>query len=413
MNGTSTPPNIPREVLSLKDLEAKCLETMAPMVRDYLYDGAEEGHTVRENLEVWDRWLVIPRMMRDTSTVNLNPRTTQFNRSWSLPLGIAPSAMQQLAHPSGEKATAAAARSMNIPFGLSTFSNYTIEEVKNVGGDSTVGLQMYLLEGRRDLNIELIRRAEAAGYKAIMLTVDSPVPGNRPGLIKSNFVMPKHMRFRNFSEDFGGPLDQAQDTQFNDPSTTSAIANNTSPDSASARAQEQAAKSRSNQLIVDPSINWERDMKWLRENTSLEIWVKGVLHPLDAEEAITYGASGIMVSNHGGRQLDTCVSALDVLPAIVKQVNGRVPVHLDGGIRRGGDIFKALALGADFVWIGRPVWWGLEVAGEEGVRWVIQTLNREFEVVMKLMGCRHVGEIKREMLVTKSELLSMGGNRAF
>lgn len=160
MNGTSTPPNIPREVLSLKDLEAKCLETMAPMVRDYLYDGAEEGHTVRENLEVWDRWLVIPRMMRDTSTVNLNPRTTQFNRSWSLPLGIAPSAMQQLAHPSGEKATAAAARSMNIPFGLSTFSNYTIEEVKNVGGDSTVGLQMYLLEGRRDLNIELIRRAE-------------------------------------------------------------------------------------------------------------------------------------------------------------------------------------------------------------------------------------------------------------
>ncbi|KAF3229848.1 hypothetical protein TWF191_000757 [Orbilia oligospora] len=160
MNGTSTPPNIPREILSLKDLEAKCLETMAPMVRDYLYDGAEEGHTVRENLEVWDRWLVIPRMMRDTSNVNLTPRTHQFNQSWSLPLGIAPSAMQQLAHPFGEKATAAAARSMNIPFGLSTFSNYTIEEVKDAGGDSVVGLQMYLLEGRRDLNIELVRRAE-------------------------------------------------------------------------------------------------------------------------------------------------------------------------------------------------------------------------------------------------------------
>ncbi|KAF3185738.1 hypothetical protein TWF225_005120 [Orbilia oligospora] len=413
MNGTSTPPNIPREILSLKDLEAKCLETMAPMVRDYLYDGAEEGHTIRENLEVWDRWLVIPRMMRDTSNVNLTPRTHQFNQSWSLPLGIAPSAMQQLAHPFGEKATAAAARSMNIPFGLSTFSNYTIEEVKDAGGDSVVGLQIYLLEGRRDLNIELVKRAEAAGYKAIVLTVDSPVPGNRPGLIKSNFVMLKHMRFRNFSEDFGGPLDQAQDTQFNDDSVTASIANSSNPDSAAACRQEQTTTSRGNQLIVDPSINWERDMTWLREHTSLEIWVKGVLHPLDAEEAIAHGASGIMVSNHGGRQLDTCVSALDVLPAIVKQVNGRVPVHLDGGIRRGGDIFKALALGADFVWIGRPVWWGLEVAGEEGVRWVIQTLKREFEVVMKLMGCRHVGEIKREMVVTKDGLLSMGGTGVF
>ncbi|KAK6506704.1 hypothetical protein TWF481_005163 [Arthrobotrys musiformis] len=408
MNGTSsTPPSIPREILSLKDLEAKCLETMAPMVRDYLYDGAEEGHTIRENLEVWDRWLVIPRMMRDTSTVNITPLTQQFNQSWSIPLGIAPSAMQQLAHPSGEKATAAAAKSMNIPFGLSTFSNYTIEEVKDAGGDSVVGLQMYLLEGRRDLNIELVRRAEAAGYKAIVLTVDSPVPGNRPGLIKSNFVMPKHMRFRNFSEDFGGPLDQAQDTQSNQPS----VAGN--PEIATESSQETAVKSRGNQLIVDPSINWERDMKWLREVTSLEIWVKGILHPLDAEEAIACGASGIMVSNHGGRQLDTCVSALDVLPAIVKQVNGRVPVHIDGGIRRGGDIFKALALGADFVWIGRPVWWGLEVAGEEGVKWVIQTLKREFEVVMKLMGCRNVGEIRREMVVTKSGLLSMGGSGGF
>ncbi|KAK6534941.1 hypothetical protein TWF281_006241 [Arthrobotrys megalospora] len=412
MNGTSTPPIIPREILSLKDLEAKCLETMAPMVRDYLYDGAEEGHTIRENLEVWDRWLVIPRMMRDTSVVDLTPPSLQFNHQWSLPLGIAPSAMQQLAHPSGEKATAAAARSMNIPFGLSTFSNYTIEEVRESGGDSVVGLQMYLLEGRRDLNVELIRRAEAAGYKAIVLTIDSPVPGNRPGLIKSNFVMPKHMRFRNFSEDFGGPLDQAQDTQFNGPPTTAADLATANPEGPPAplAVPKEAAKSRGNQLIVDPSINWERDMKWLRETTSLEIWVKGVLHPLDAEEAIAHGASGMIISNHGGRQLDTCVSALDVLPAIVKQVNGRVPVHLDGGIRRGGDVFKALALGADFVWIGRPVWWGLEVAGEEGVRWVIQTLKRELEVVMKLMGCRNVGEIKREMVMTKSGLLSMGGS---
>ncbi|KAK6350484.1 hypothetical protein TWF718_003675 [Orbilia javanica] len=412
MNGTSTPPaiTIPREILSLRDLEAKCLETMAPMVRDYLYDGAEEGHTIRENLEVWNRWLVVPRMMRDTSAVDLTPRTNQFNRSWSLPLGIAPSAMQQLAHPSGEKATAAAARSMNIPFGLSTFSNYTIEEVKDSGGDSVVGLQMYLLQGRRDLNLELVKRAEAAGYKAIVLTVDSPVPGNRPGLIKSNFVMPKHMRFRNFSEDFGGPLDQAQDTQFNDPSSVTAVEAGSAIASEPTRTQDQATKSRGNQLIVDPSINWERDMKWLRENTSLEIWVKGILHPLDAEEAIAHGASGIMVSNHGGRQLDTCVSALDALPAIVEQVSGRVPVHLDGGIRRGGDIFKALALGADFVWIGRPVWWGLEVAGEEGVRWVIQTLKREFEVVMKLMGCRKVGEIEREMVIPKTALMSMGSS---
>ncbi|KAK6362271.1 hypothetical protein TWF730_005967 [Orbilia blumenaviensis] len=413
MNGINIPRPIPREILSLKDLEAKCLETMAPMVRDYLYDGAEEGHTIRENLDVWDRWLVIPRMMRDTSKVVLTPEKTQFSHSWSVPLGIAPSAMQQLAHPLGEKATAAAARSMSIPFGLSTFSNYTIEEVKQAGGDSVVGLQMYLLEGRRDLNIELIRRAEAAGYKAIVLTVDSPVPGNRPGLIKSNFVMPKHMRFRNFSEDFGGPLDQVQDTQCNDPDSSTQNVASTNPDAYGAPTTEQVAKSRGNQLIVDPSINWERDMKWLRENTSLEIWVKGILHPLDAEEAINYGASGIMVSNHGGRQLDTCVSALDVLPAIVKQVDGRVPVHLDGGIRRGADIFKALALGADFVWIGRPVWWGLEVAGEEGVKWVIQTLKRELEVVMKLMGCKDTSQIKREMVITKSGLLSMGGSGLF
>ncbi|KAF3925999.1 hypothetical protein ABW20_dc0107655 [Dactylellina cionopaga] len=422
----------PISALSLKELEAQCLKTMAPMVRDYLYDGAEECQTIRENLEVWDRWLVIPRMMRNTSVTYLSPKNPQFGQQWSIPVGIAPSAMQQLAHSSGEKATAAAAMKAGIPFGLSTFSNYSIEEVKEAGGDSVVALQMYFLEGRRDLNLELVRRAEAAGYKAIVLTVDSPIPGNRHGLIKSKFVMPKDIKFRNFCEDFTGPLDQsAQSTpppQSQPPSTkvsdisealeTLEVSKPRKPREASIANLESessqapdgsTAPQPRNQLRVDPSINWERDMRWLRENTTLEIWVKGILHPQDAETAVLHGAKGIIVSNHGGRQLDGCISALDALPGVVKAVGGRVPVHVDGGVRRGADIFKALALGAEFVWIGRPIWWGLHANGQEGVEWVVETLVKEFRIVMMLMGCVSVEDIVRKMILPKNSLPSMGG----
>lgn len=206
--------------------------------------------------------------------------------------------------------------------------------------------------------------------------------------------MPKHLKFRNFSEDFGGPLDQATDKRVTDLESASLDSRLT---------QKRA------QLEIDPSINWSRDMAWLKENTNMAIWVKGILHPLDAEEAIKYGAAGIIVSNHGGRQLDGCISALDALPGIVKAVKGRVPVHVDGGVRRGADVFKALALGADFVWIGRPIWWGLHFAGEEGVRWIVETLEREFKVVMMLMGCRSLADIKREMIMPRSLLPSLGG----
>ncbi|KAJ6264985.1 hypothetical protein Dda_1140 [Drechslerella dactyloides] len=427
---------MPRDVLSLKDLEAHCLASMDPMVRDYLYDGAEEGRTIRENLEVWDRWLVVPRMMRDTSTVNLAPVTPLLNLPWRLPFGIGPSAMQRLAHSAGEAATAAAANSSGVPFALSTFSNSSMENVKSVGGESAAFLQIYLVSGGRELNVELLQRAEgvyifsyffvaasiyqvlrsgqanrvnrfiAAGYKAVVLTVDSPVPGNRPGLIKSNFVMPRYLRLGNFSEDFRGPLDQSAS---NPDTSTTALTDTITNENSNGRGENSNNSGSGKQILVDPSVNWERDMPWLQEHTYLEIWVKGVLHPLDAEAAIAHGARGIIVSNHGGRQLDGCISALDALPGIVKAVRGRVPVHVDGGVRRGADVFTALALGADFVWIGRPVWWGLWVGGEEGVRWVLETLEREFRTVMMLMGCRSVGEISREMVVAKSRLLSMGG----
>jgi len=303
-------------------------------------------------------------------------------------LGIGPSAMQQLGHRDGENATAAAAKSMGIPFALSTYSNCSMEDVKAAGGDSSIFFQTYMLHDKRNLNRDMLVRAEAAGYKAVVLTIVYRRAGTRPTLVKSKFIMPENLKFGNIPGKYRGPLDQAPDAS-----------NQPNPDL-------QARET----LGVDPSISWERDLPWLKKTTNMQIWVKGVLSPFDAEEAIRYGAAGIIVSNHGGRQLDASISALDALPSIVKVVNGRVPVHVDGGVRRGGDIFRALALGADFVWIGRPIWWGLHADGEAGVRWVIQTLERELKVVMMCMGCRSIADIRRDMIVSKYELPSYGGS---
>lgn len=291
-----------------------------------------------------------------------------------LPLCVAPAAMQKMAHPHGEEAMGKACGTFGTVMGLSTFSTSSLEDVAaaanaarasvGLSGGAECVLQMYLFENR-DTSVELVRRAEKAGFKAVVLTVDTPQFGRRLTELRNGFKVPPHLRMANFRGDVrtGSELRTIAKEK---PSSTNDVG---------------VATTNKN----DASLTWEA-VKFLKGITTLPIWLKGIMTEEDAELAIEYGADAIVVSNHGGRQLDGVPATLDMLPAIVEVVRGRVPVHFDGGVRRGSDIFKALCLGADIVWIGRPALWALACNGAEGVTKCLEILRDEFSACMALSG---------------------------
>ncbi|KAM7524890.1 hypothetical protein LguiA_014792 [Lonicera macranthoides] len=357
------------EITNVMEYEAIAKEKLPKIIYEFYASGAEDQWTLQENRTAFSRILFRPRVLIDVSKVDMTTTILGFNIS--MPIMIAPMGMQKMADPQGENATARAASAAGTIMGLSTMATSSIEEVTSTGP----GIRFFQLYVFKDRNIvvQLVKRAEKAGYKAIALTVDAPRIGRREVDIKNRFTLPSHLRLKNFE---GLDLAKLDKSQTDNSGLASYFAGQ-----------------------IDLSLNW-KDVKWLQTITQLPILLKGIITAEDAKLAVQAGAAGIIVSNHGARQLDYVPATIMALEEVVKAVQGRVPVFLDGGVRRGTDVFKALALGASGVFIGRPVIFSLAADGEAGVRKVLQMLRDELELTMALSGCCSLNEITRDRITT-------------
>jgi len=337
-------------LVNLDDYEREAADRLAPGPLAYYTGGANDERTLADNRAAFRRRRIVPRVLRDVSAVDTTVEV--LGRTWRWPVFLAPTAFHRLAHPDGELATARAAAARGITMTLSTSSSTDLADVAGVGGPRW--FQVYLLAdaGARRA---LVERAVAAGYEALVLTADLPRAGRRERDIRVGFTIPQDVAVPNISAAAGVPLAHGLNVAFTD------------------------------------RLSWD-DVEWLA-GFGRPVIVKGVLHPEDARLAVERGAAAVQVSNHGGRQLDNAIASLDALPAIVDVVAGRVPVLMDGGVRRGTDALMALALGATAVGIGRPVLWGLAVNGEAGVGHVLDLLTAELELAMALAGAPSVGDL--------------------
>jgi 4-hydroxymandelate oxidase len=347
------------KLLTVAEFEAIARERLPAGAYVYVSGGSGDERTMRDNIEAFTRWQFIPRVLVDTTRRDLS--TTLLGRDLALPVGIAPFALQGLLHAEGEVATARAATSANIFMALSMGANRTIEEV-GAAARCPLWFQPYLFDDRVYMR-ELAERAERAGYVALCLTVDSPVSGRRDGALRVPATLPDGMTWANMPPELRRPS--------------------------------------GSWLRGGEAWSWD-DVDRIRDATRLGLVVKGILHPDDAVRAVEHGARAIVVSNHGGRQLDDSIASLDALPAIVDAVAGRAEVVLDGGVRRGIDVLKALALGARAVLIGRATAWGLSVGGQAGVERVLELLRVELSVAMAIAGVTSVRDVPRALLVQRN-----------
>ena len=385
--------------LTIAELEKHAEVRMNKQTRDYYNEGADSGSTLLENIQAYAKYRIRPRVLRDISQINTSVEL--FGARQSIPLGVAPTAMQCLAHPDGEIATARACEKAGVPMGLSSFSTSTLEEVAFAQGNNTRVLQLYLFE-EREHSRKLIARARKAGYKAVFLTVDTPMLGRRNLEIRNQFKLPKPYKIANFPEDSSSDASQT----VMDGSTPAKGSQKQTSTSAAGYHDGKQRRPPTGPITfhthaANPTLCWERDIDWIKNECApeMQVWVKGIATAEDALLAVHHGVDGIVVSNHGGRQLNGALATLDALPEIVEAAAGKIPVHVDGGIRHGTDVFKALALGADFVWIGRPVLWGLAYKGQEGVELCLKLLADEIRLCMGLAGTVRVKDISKEYLV--------------
>ncbi|MEO8290609.1 MAG: alpha-hydroxy acid oxidase [Gaiellaceae bacterium] len=337
------------EPVNVWEYERLAEEKVEPGAWGYFAGGAGDERTLADNVEAFLRWRLRPRMLVDVGSVTTE--MTLIGRELSLPILAAPTAFQRLAHPDGELATARAAAAVGTVMTLSTLGSVSPAELTAAAPDGRRWFQLYWSRDR-EFTKALAQSAEEAGFEAIMLTVDLPAAGRRERDIRAAFEIPSDLPLPNLprhlgSGDFHATLGE----------------------------------------VVDPTITW-RDLEWLRSVTSLPLVIKGILTAEDARLACEHGMDGVVVSNHGGRQLDGVAASLDALPEVVEAVSGRCLVLFDGGIRRGTDVVTAMALGARAVLVGRPLIWGLAVAGEEGVRRVFELLRAEVALALLLLGCR-------------------------
>lgn len=348
--------------MGLDGFEAAARSVLADDVWGYIQGGSGGESALAANRAALDRLRIRPRFLVDVS--RCDPRTEVLGRVLDTPVGIAPMAYHRLAHPEGEVATARAAGKAGAVCTVSMFASRTLEDIA-AAADGPLWLQLYWLRDREAV-AELAGRAAAAGFRALVLTVDAPRVAGRPRDARSGFTVPPGIRAVNLPE-----------------SLTAA---------AHLRSDGSSAIERHSREQFDPSVTWA-DLAWLLERTGLPVLLKGILTAEDAHLAMEHGAAGVVVSNHGGRQLDSAVAAADALPEVVEAVAGRGAVVVDGGIRHGSDVLKVLALGADLALLGRPVLWGLAGSGERGVLDVLRLVRDELEEAMVLSGCPRVEEI--------------------
>ncbi|MBD2494394.1 alpha-hydroxy acid oxidase [Nostoc sp. FACHB-280] len=358
--------------INLWEYEQLAKQHLSQMAFDYYSSGAWDEITLRDNRAAFERIKLRPRMLVDVSDRNLS--TSILGQPLQLPLLIAPMAFQCLAHPQGELATTLAAATAGVGMVLSTMATKSLEEVAAVGykHNALQWFQLYIHKDR-GLTRNLVERAYAAGYQALCLTVDAPILGRRERDVRNTFSLPPGLQLANITNISGLniPQESAESGLF------------------TYFAQQ-----------LNPAVTW-RDLEWLQSLSPLPLVLKGILRADDAVRAVEHGAKAIVVSNHGGRQLDGAIASLDALAEIVAAVDNQAEVLVDGGIRRGTDILKALALGAKAVLIGRPVLWGLAVAGQVGVSHIISLLQDELSVAMALSGCTSIQDIDPSLVTFK------------
>ncbi len=359
---TAAPPPV-----NLAEYEALAKERLAPMVWDYYAGGADDELTLRENRAAYLRRKLRPRVLVDVSQVKL--ATTVLGIPVAAPILVAPLAYQSLAHGDGECATARGAAAAGTLMVLSTLSTTRLEQVAAVAPAAPRWFQLYVYK-QRDVSADLVRRASAAGYRALVLTVDTPRLGRRERDVRNGFSLPAGVTMANFD----GTLAEK-----------------------ASGAPGQSGLAAYGAANLDTSLGWDV-IAWLRSITSLPVVVKGIMTGEDARLAVAHGASAIAVSNHGGRQLDGVPASIDVLAEVVDAVAGACEVYVDGGVRRGTDVIKALALGARAVLLGRPVLWGLAADGAAGVTRVLGLLAEELEHALALVGRPDVQALDRSLL---------------
>jgi lactate 2-monooxygenase len=391
----------PRVSTDLTRLEEQAREAMSAEAFAYIAGGAGTGATMRANRAAFEQRRIVPRMLRDVAVRDTTVEL--FGRRLPAPFLLAPIGVAEMAHRDADLATARAARAEGIPMVFSSQASVPMEECAQALGDSPRWFQLYWSKSD-ELVESFVGRAEACGCEAIVVTLDTTLLGWRTRDLDLGWL--PFLRAMGIGQYTSDPVFQRL--------VAEAKAAPPDPDAPRPRPTPAALKTlfellrrkvsrESVQRFVDiysrPSLSWD-ELPFLRERTRLPILLKGVCHPDDARRALDAGVDGLIVSNHGGRQVDGAIATLDALPGVVEAVDGRVPVLLDSGVRGGADVFKALALGARAVLLGRPYIYALALAGEAGVRQVLRDLQADFDLTMGLAGCSSVGEIGPEALTT-------------
>ncbi len=356
------------EPLNLDEYAKVAAEKLPPMVFDYFEGGSDDELTIRENRLAWQRIMLRPRVLIDVSQRDLS--TSILGQPVDFPILTAPCGVNAMAHPDGELAVARATTAMKTLQIVSTVATYSLEDIADAAPSGLRWFQLYCFRDR-GLTRALVDRAVAAGYSALCLTVDTPILGRRERDFRNQFQFPLGIRWNNLVPYMNAKMGSDDEAT----ALRNFVDNN-----------------------WDASTTWET-VDWLRQLSPLPLVLKGILSPDDARLAVAHGAQGIVVSNHGGRQLDGAIPTAAALGEIVAAIGEMAEIYVDGGIRRGSDVLKALALGARAVLIGRPYLWGLAIDGQAGVRRVLELLKAELDLCMALSGLRTIQEIHRNLVI--------------